>query len=411
MHLDTTATGNSGAGPTVSDAPAPLGVALRAMSERTRALLCWHFGRARPQRLTETAAHEIPHALFVDADHPAARTLLDTNLSGACLPVVLLAVDPHRHAVRGPIVEVIAKPVTAVALARVTGLLTGNEPPAVTEPVVPPPDVAAPSGIAPEPVVPLLDPPTNTTAPPVPGEDPAAPARAVARFDILCGTEQAIEAARRDRFDTPGEGTSPLYYDPRSHLTTRIERELAHSLRDRRSFAPDTPSGSEPLLGFGLSMTHIDLFVLPELDRVYVTATLRSVSTARRTFADIEPDDLTVTHYRGPTMSTLLQRVQALAKTGYTIDGFLWLAALMSSRGRLPLGTDTRTPYRLQRWPNLTRLEPLPDSIEICGCWAAGPASIDEVIERTGVHPRVVHAFHNAARTLGALVPETAPDA
>jgi|GEM_PF-3207101 len=391
-----------------------LPVMLAGMSERTRALLAWHLERQRPVRLAQAASHEDARALFIDADHPEAIALLDANRGGERLPVVLLAVDPLRYPALEPVIEVIAKPVSASELARVASRLSSGEPLLDRVDLVTNEedssqghdtgDDGLPAVAWPDPeTIPLTVPPYDAPPYDTPrDDDPATLARKAARVDALFGRADAGTATSATSSLTAALESASSPYDPQAHLGARLQRELDLARQDRQALPVADRRG--PTSGFILAMTHIELYVLPDIDRVYVSAKLGRAVTSRLTFSALGSDDLTVTHYRGPTMPVLLERVRDRASSGYTIDGFVWLAALMGSQGRLPVGCDPAQPYRLRHWPNLTRLEPLPTSIEIAGCWAAGSASVHEVIERTGVQPRFVHAFLAAATALGALV-------
>jgi len=402
------------------------------MSERTRTLLSWHLARVRPSCLTEAASHESPRAVFIDADHPDAPSVLEANRQGECLPVILLAVDRLRHSALGAVVEVLAKPVSTDDLDRVADRLFNDGPAPRTsgagadEAIEDPgPDEGGeadryafpriedshddesagelPPSDAPLPL-PLMEPTPRPEG--MVEEGPAARERRQARVDALFGREQAIDEARRgDSSDDTSAPSDALYYDPGAYLGARLEHELQLVHQDRRAATLAAPRDRQPAGGFTLAMAHMELYVLPGIDRIYASSTLRSTNTARLTFTELEPNAVTVTHYQGSSMPALQDRVRVRASSGYTIDGFIWLAALMSSQGRLAVGNDLHRRYRLRHWPNLTRLEPVPTGIEIAGCWSVRPASIDEVIARTGVHPRFVHAFFAAASALRSLVP------
>ncbi len=84
-------------------------------------------------------------------------------------------------------------------------------------------------------------------------------------------------------------------------------------------------------------------------------------------------------------------------------DAFVWLTALLSSRGRLPAGTGLRQPVRLGQWSNLTRLTPTPHGLKIAALWSAGQASLVETPALLGVAQRHVFAFYSAALALGMI--------
>ena len=395
--------GRAGSGRPAIPAAAPLRAALSGMAERTRAQLAWHFEHARPAPFVEADPDARPDALILDADHPEAFAALDAFAArtgaGARTPVVLLAFDRPPEALTRRATHVVPKPVTPEALGHAARVLRGEAQASLGPPDTPPGPFAPPGPTGVPAVAARLVAPA--VAPPVPAPrpiDPAEAERARLREAALCGERGAIDAAlaaRRERGpDDPG--AAGLFFDPDRHVGALLEAELG---------AARARPGPR---GLSVAMPHIELFVLPDVGRVYASATLRSVATARATFAPLGPDGATVTHHAGPGMAALLRRVRTLARGGYTLDAFIWLAALMSSRGRLPVGTDPERRARLRRWPNLTRLEPVPHAVELARRWVDAPRSIEALGRETGIEPRFVHAFHNAARALG-LFEEDAP--
>lgn len=87
----------------------------------------------------------------------------------------------------------------------------------------------------------------------------------------------------------------------------------------------------------------------------------------------------------GPAaVSTLLTNkrlAQLLKNSEHTLstlplDAFVWKLSLYTSRGRVPEGTDLTQPVYLRHWPNLTRLEPIPEASRIVALWVRQPRSL-----------------------------------
>ena len=376
----------------------PLRVGLVGMAERTRATLAWHFEHARSRRFVEVAGNERPEAVIVDADHPEAPSALrafvaTASREGGSVPaVVVLAFGTPPPALAALAAHVVSKPVSGESLELAARALrdgTARAAPAHAAGALPPPALHA-SARRPGAVVP---------APPS-APEPPDPRRARLREEMLCGAPGAVESALAAVGRGSEADAAALRYDPAAHLGALLERELRVGREAARAAAH----------GFSVRMPHLELFVLPGVNRVYASATLGSVAAVRTTFAPLGDGDARVAHHAGEAMRALLERARGLARSGYTLDAFAWLCALMSSRGRLPAGLDRHAPARLARWPNLTRLEPVPHAIELAARWSAAPLSIDAVTRVAGVEPRFVHAFHNAASALGlfeARAPET----
>ena len=423
---------------TSGGARAPLRVGLVGMAERTRATLAWHFEHARSRRFVEVAGAERPEAVIVDADHPEALAALRAFVAtasregGPAPAILMLALGAPPPALAALAAHVVTKPVSAEALELAARALrdgSARAAPAHASGAAPPPALhvsdpapeAAPGtapvtapGAARDPAA-TVGPAAGPTAGPAPGSpatgappaatgdaSPAAPPapdprRARLREEMLCGAPGSIEAALAALERGDAAAAAALRFDPGAHLGALLGREL-------RLAAEAAPAGAH---GLRIEMPHLELFVLPGVNRVYASETLGSVAAVRATFAPLGGGDARVTHHAGGAMRALLERVRAHARSGYTLDAFAWLCALMSSRGRLPAGLDRAAPVRLRRWPNLTRLEPVPHAIELAAHWVAAPVSIEALTRTAGVEPRFVHAFHNAASALGLF--ETAP--
>lgn len=87
----------------------------------------------------------------------------------------------------------------------------------------------------------------------------------------------------------------------------------------------------------------------------------------------------------GPSaVSTLLKRKRLdklLESSEYALstlplDAFVWKLSLYTSRGRVPEGTDLSQPVYLRHWPNLTRLEAIPEASRIAALWVRQPRSL-----------------------------------
>jgi hypothetical protein len=82
------------------------------------------------------------------------------------------------------------------------------------------------------------------------------------------------------------------------------------------------------------------------------------------------------------------------------LDGFLWLIALWTARGRLAKGTDLNKPVILRNWPNFTRLVETPYALKIAAFWISNPHSLLETAQILDIPQRYVFAFFNAAHAI-----------
>jgi len=87
----------------------------------------------------------------------------------------------------------------------------------------------------------------------------------------------------------------------------------------------------------------------------------------------------------------------------WTTDYFMWLVSLWCSRGRLPNGTDLFHPICLKQWPNLTRLEPIPNAARIAALIYKRPHTLTNITKQLELEQRYVFAFFSACKSIGLL--------
>ncbi len=98
--------------------------------------------------------------------------------------------------------------------------------------------------------------------------------------------------------------------------------------------------------------------------------------------------------------SELAQYQKQYSLIPQNLDGFLWLIALWTARGRLAKGTDLNEPVILKNWPNFTRLIETPYALKIAAFWIGNPHSLLETARILEIPQRYVFAFFNAARAI-----------
>lgn len=81
-------------------------------------------------------------------------------------------------------------------------------------------------------------------------------------------------------------------------------------------------------------------------------------------------------------------------------DALVWRIAVLTSRGRLPLGTNTDVMLYLRRWPNITRLPHTPEALRLSALLAVRGASLLEAVRVLGIPQRYVFATYTALAAL-----------
>ena len=85
------------------------------------------------------------------------------------------------------------------------------------------------------------------------------------------------------------------------------------------------------------------------------------------------------------------------------LDNVLWKLSLWTSRGRVPYGTSLEAPVRLRKWPNLSRLMTVPQSLRIAALWIRQPTGLLDTAKKLGVPYRYVFAFFSACQSFGLV--------
>ncbi len=85
------------------------------------------------------------------------------------------------------------------------------------------------------------------------------------------------------------------------------------------------------------------------------------------------------------------------------LDGVLWQAGILCSRGQLLTGHKTDVPIRLKIWPNFTRHGFRPKYFRIAAILARQAVSLDELRRLTGVAAEDIADFYNAAYAVGLI--------
>lgn len=98
-----------------------------------------------------------------------------------------------------------------------------------------------------------------------------------------------------------------------------------------------------------------------------------------------------------------LNGAETMEGTIWPFDRFQWMLTLWAARGRVPVGTDLRTPVRLTHWPNLTRLELFPNAMRIASLWSQQATSLLDTATALNIPQRYVFAFFSAAHGLGMV--------
>ena len=428
---------NDGSLARLPDEARPIEAWLSSMSERTRALLEFHFDRDAGRAFALASSAAAADVVIVDYDYPGARAALEGGKWVDGPPLVVLA-----HGT--PVVDgalVLAKPLDRSSLdtaaERLRAAPPGTRP---SGPVGARPDDAAPpsmrvgattrvlSGVpatppvdrSPEPSPP--EPPAEARAtstsgspsepPPEPSPEPSPepPLLKIAPGRRRAPPRDPVAVAIAPRGERARARESALCGPPRSLAELAAPRDPEHRYDPTRHFGGHLAAALDGLeadgsdvRGLTLSVSGVEFHVLPWLDRIYTSEPMTWQVDVDRVFRELDDADVTLLPYRATTVNTLVARVNANASQAFPVSAFRWLAALFSARGRLPHGVGVDDPFVLAHWPNLSRLELTPACLSIVTEWTSRPCSISAMVERVGCEPRHVTALYAAASERGLL--------
>ncbi len=90
-------------------------------------------------------------------------------------------------------------------------------------------------------------------------------------------------------------------------------------------------------------------------------------------------------------------------RRGCSYESFLWKAALYTSLGRLPQGTNLASTMHLKHWPNFTRLYPLGGSMRIATLLVDQPRTLPLIAKVLKMPVGRVFSFYSAACAIGLV--------
>ena len=371
----------------------PLKARLASMNERTQALLRYHFDHHDQPRFTLAASTDEPDVLIIDFDHPGTRDGIVSGRWQDARAVMVLAygeppidnavvvkkpLDRNRldAAAQQLVHEFSGSPCTVRLQVGDDELLADDVTAAVTRHPTRGRSATGKTG-------------DDTGALPHDGRQTASQevVRYQAKLTRLCGRQRSL--------DDFAAGDDPVHrYDPRHYLSHTVAQVLAE---------PEAASRT-----VRLTLFETDIYLMPMLNRIYMTDSLKLAANVEQLFRPLESGEVDIQSYGGSETGRLLERLNGRARYSYSVQAFCWLAGLFAGHGRLPVGLDLEQPLQLRRWPNFTRLELIPECMNIAAAWTTRTCSIRDMVERTGCEPRYVSAFCNGAMALGLVVERAA---
>jgi hypothetical protein len=83
------------------------------------------------------------------------------------------------------------------------------------------------------------------------------------------------------------------------------------------------------------------------------------------------------------------------------MEAFVWELAVLTSKGRAPIGTPMDEPTYLMQWPNFTRLMPIPYAMKVAAYWLRLPSSLNDLSENLDVPLCDILSLYSATSLTG----------
>ncbi len=380
----------------------PLKLTLTAMNERTRAAIEYYVERSKNQYFAIAQSADTPDVIIIDHDYPGTADRLASLSWQSDIPIVVMAVGDTK--VNGAIM--VRKPLDSASLVMaaqkaLAQLNQKKELPAQTpgnEPEQGNLVDALRADVGGKQTLPKLtrkparsahasrsSTPTyfRTSDAALPGASSLSTSRKIQRYsakiELLCGPSRTLE-------DLSDPQNSEHRFDPARSLSNRVA-----------GVAFDTASTVKAVQ---FELPDANIFVLPTLDKVYCSLSLEYKRHVKSLFRDWDESEIAVHSFDNATVNQVVDRVNRSERFSFGLESFCWLSALFSTQGRLPVGFDINTECRLIHWPNITRLELIPDCLEIAAAWSDKTATVRQIVDAVRCEPRHVVSFFNAANTI-----------
>ena len=141
----------------------------------------------------------------------------------------------------------------------------------------------------------------------------------------------------------------------------------------------------------------------PSTDSVYCNESIFSDYYATICHAPISKNDIKIHQLDESEIRLYRNKIEARDENAHLIESFIWTTSLVTYRGYLPIATDINKKVGLKYWPNLTRLENMPHSIQIAAVFHKCSKSLSEITNELDIPKKYIIAFYNAALSLGLI--------
>ena len=200
------------------------------------------------------------------------------------------------------------------------------------------------------------------------------------RWIQLCGNNKRIESQKE---------VAKLSYQLNKHLLGSLLNELEKN------------KGSDQL--YRLKYHDLIIVIDQAQDTIYCNLAANDEELSEICFSEIDSKKIKVYDLDYSEIRLYKNEMKSMPQNTYSIESFLWLISLLTSRGRLPEKTDLTKKFSLKVWPNLTRHELPPHSVQIAAVMSKHSGNLLEFSQWINIEQRFIFAFYNASFILGMI--------
>jgi len=158
-----------------------------------------------------------------------------------------------------------------------------------------------------------------------------------------------------------------------------------------------------------IKFNNIIVVVDPETDNVYCDESIFSKYYADICHNPTQNNEIKTHNLDASEIRLYRNKIKTGSDRIHSIESFLWTTSLVTHQGYLPIDTDLNKKLHLETWPNLTRLENIPHSIQIAAIFQKRSKSLSEIANELEISNKYIISFYNAALALGFITSASNP--
>ena len=200
------------------------------------------------------------------------------------------------------------------------------------------------------------------------------------RWMQLCGNNPTISAQKE---------VKKVSFSPENHMLKAVLDKI------------EAIKGNAQL--FRLKYNNIIIVLDDTKNKVYCSLPITSDEYSEFCFTELDPSKIKIHDLDYSEVRLYEQKMVEDSDNTRSIESFIWITSLLTSRGRLPEGTDVTKKVGLKVWPNLTRAELMPNAMQMAAVFNKHPGSLLEIAKLIDIEQRYVFAFYNAVFALDMI--------